>query len=259
VKTDPSAVGAALGAAVGSSADQDTHMEMPPPRDMIGDVGVTFHSLIARGLQAAIAYADGIDQAAVLGLRSGAGAGAVADTTGTVCSSSSSRTSRSLPWAPRGETEALVITDHEGIILYTNRAWSRLCGFSNDDVVGRTSKILQGPQSDPDTVWCLNEALMSGLPAHAQIVNYRKSGTAFVNDFEVLPIYNWHGAVGEDGTQGASPDTNMKVWNPALSPLGPSHFVARLNVTPDREDLPSLTESQMALRDESDALLAASG
>jgi len=35
-------------------------------------------------------------------------------------------------------------------ICHANNAWSLLCGYSVPEVLGKTCKILQGPETDPD-------------------------------------------------------------------------------------------------------------
>jgi hypothetical protein len=80
----------------------------------------------------------------------------------------------------------------------------------------------------------LDERLQSGLPTKARLINYRKSGAAFVNELTIVPIYDWHNGT---NTQRCKYD------------YGPTHFVARLDITPDRHDLTPLTEEEILMRD----------
>ena len=282
-------------------ADKE-HMDMFSSRDMLEDGGLQFRSLIEHGLRTAVDYADGVDSSVPVEVRDafptegegeGEGTGGAASVSTTPLSAARhsqqqnpgpSPTNQNNP-AP-GKQEAIVITDSSGTILYTNEAWSKLCGFSNDEVVGRTSSILQGPDSEGETVHRLGERLSSGLPAKARVLNYRKSGAAFVNEFEILPIYDWNhgfsakglvkGANGnfngvnahvphkhdEDGASGdktiakddpkflhrwpaetSSSEDNMVRYS------GPSHFVARLDESPDLHDVKPLTDDEKRLRD----------
>ena len=139
-----------------------------------------------------------------------------------------------------GMKEALLITDGKGIILHSNKAWEALCGFSNEDIKGLDNGFLQGPLSDSKSISDLNDKIQAGLPATASIINYRKSGTAFLNNFTVVPIYDW--LHGENHVNSSSRNTNNGVSLYNNRTLVPDHYVARLDVTPNREDLTPLTE-----------------
>ena len=226
----------------------DKGMEMHSPHDMLEDGGLTFRHLIGGSLGMAIRYADGIGKDAKLDVEA-----PPADAFEDEAAGQSTEV-----WEAR---EALVITDDVGTILYTNEAWSDLCGFTSDDVIGRTSSVLQGPLSDGKTVSRLNERLASGLPASARILNYRKNGTAFVNNFEILPIYDWKfSEAGDDtATVKTSVDDKVREINLVKWPshgsseqkkyVGPSHFIAKLYRTSDRPDLPRLTPEELQMRD----------
>jgi diguanylate cyclase (GGDEF)-like protein/PAS domain S-box-containing protein len=52
--------------------------------------------------------------------------------------------------------EGLSVTDDQGVILQVNRAFSEITGFSADDVIGKTHKVLSARRHDADfhkTVW----------------------------------------------------------------------------------------------------------
>ena len=37
----------------------------------------------------------------------------------------------------------------------------------------------------------LNERMALGLPTKTKLINYRKSGEPFLNDFTVVPVFDW--------------------------------------------------------------------
>lgn len=90
-----------------------------------------------------------------------------------------------------GSDQALVITDGKGKIEHFNQTWENLCGFKLDEVKGKSGKFLQGPLTDKEAVADMNERLFTGLYAKASMVNYRRSGAAFVNDLTIIPMYDW--------------------------------------------------------------------
>ena len=163
----------------------------------------------------------------------------------------------------KGVKEALLITDGKGIILHSNAAWESLCGFSTEDIKGLDNGFLQGPLSDKKAISELNDKIQTGLPATASIINYRKDGTAFPNNFTVVPIYDWlHGddklknsLNGINGVNGINTPgginngiNNTNNFNTNNKLLVPDHFVARLDVTANRYDLKPLTPEEMKRR-----------
>lgn len=136
-----------------------------------------------------------------------------------------------------GKSDALIVTDGNGYIIHANEAWSQLCGFSREEILGKTISFLQGPLTSSEDVSRLNEKLQTGLPAIGQILNYRKSGRAIVNEYTVLPIYDWL----RDGVILKPDITNV--------PPRPSHFIAKLTPTLDKIDVKPLTPDEMRLRD----------
>jgi PAS domain S-box-containing protein len=137
-----------------------------------------------------------------------------------------------------GKNEALIVTDGKGVIMHSNKAWENLCGFKPETIRGRPNSFLQGPLTDMKKVTELNQKLMSGVPAHSKIVNYREDGTAFVNSFTVIPIYDWlHGDKVE-----------CDLLDNTYQYLVPDFFIARLDITPNRYDLPPLTEEELERR-----------
>ena len=80
-------------------------------------------------------------------------------------------------------------TDHlGGRIVYVNEAFIRMTGYSAEEVVGRTPRILLGPQTDRDHLNQVRQALTSLESVRVEMVNYRKDGSAYWVDVNVVPI-----------------------------------------------------------------------
>lgn len=73
-------------------------------------------------------------------------------------------------------------------ILYANRAFERMTGYSTGEVIGRTPRILQGPKTDRATLDRIREALQSWKPIREQLTNYRKDGSEFRVDLSIFPL-----------------------------------------------------------------------
>jgi two-component system cell cycle sensor histidine kinase/response regulator CckA len=73
-------------------------------------------------------------------------------------------------------------------VLYVNDAFCRMTGYSRAEVVGRSLHFLRGPESDPDTLTRIRDALDSGSPLQVELLNYRKDGTGFWVDLSLVPV-----------------------------------------------------------------------
>jgi PAS domain S-box-containing protein len=78
-------------------------------------------------------------------------------------------------------------------IIFASRPFLLLTGYSEEEVVGRNCRFLQGPETDPQVVSQIREAVRSGSPFSGQILNYRKDGTPFWNYLRILPIRDTDG------------------------------------------------------------------
>ena len=73
-------------------------------------------------------------------------------------------------------------------ILFVNRAFSDLTGYSADEVIGETPRLLQGELTDRATLDRFLEAMADGEAFTGDIVNYRADGTPFLMDWRVIEI-----------------------------------------------------------------------
>ncbi|MDT7953062.1 MAG: PAS domain-containing protein [Acetobacteraceae bacterium] len=64
-------------------------------------------------------------------------------------------------------------------IVYCNRAFLDLTGYTEKEVVGRNCRFLQGPETDRDTVRRIRESLDTRRDVHEELLNYRKNGSHF--------------------------------------------------------------------------------
>lgn len=74
-------------------------------------------------------------------------------------------------------------------ILYINKAFTRITGYSKEEVFGRNCRFLQGEDTDQATRKTMRQALKEGREFNCQILNYRKNGTPFYNNLSISPIY----------------------------------------------------------------------
>lgn len=62
-------------------------------------------------------------------------------------------------------------------ILYVNKKWEEVTGYSKEEVIGKTPRILQGPKSCRKTLDDLKSSLKNNQKFEGTTVNYAKDGT----------------------------------------------------------------------------------
>ena len=86
--------------------------------------------------------------------------------------------------------DSILITEAsaEGKIIYANDAFEKLTGHEPSSVIGKTPRILQGPETDEKVITKLSDALKSGGKFEDKAINYKKDGTPFMMYWRVVPI-----------------------------------------------------------------------
>jgi PAS domain S-box-containing protein len=91
---------------------------------------------------------------------------------------------------------AVIITDAHGRIEWVNDSFTKITGYSPDEVIGRKpGSFLQGPDTDPAQVARIRAAVHAGQSAEAELVNYSKDGVPYWIKIEVQPIRDEQGNV----------------------------------------------------------------
>ena len=80
-------------------------------------------------------------------------------------------------------------------IVYANPAFERMTGWSRAEVLGKSPRILQGPETDLRIFADLKEKLRAGQIWEGRAPNYRKDGSEFWMEWSIVPLKNEHGEV----------------------------------------------------------------
>ena len=75
-------------------------------------------------------------------------------------------------------------------IVFANRAFISMSGYSAEEIIGFNCRFLQGPDTDVHTVASIKEAIASRTEITTEILNYRKDGSSFWNALYISPVYN---------------------------------------------------------------------
>ena len=90
--------------------------------------------------------------------------------------------------------DAILISEAEPLdmpgpaVVFANRAFERMTGFTSEEIVGLTPRILQGPETSSATKARIRENLTNWQPIREQILNYRKDGTPFWVELSIVPV-----------------------------------------------------------------------
>jgi PAS domain S-box-containing protein len=86
--------------------------------------------------------------------------------------------------------DAMMITENkpEYPVVFVNQSFTRITGYSNEDLVGRSPSVLQGPKTDRAVLDRLREDLAAGRMFHGVAVNYRKDGSEFLMEWKIAPV-----------------------------------------------------------------------
>ncbi|WP_332813351.1 bifunctional diguanylate cyclase/phosphodiesterase [Ramlibacter sp.] len=104
-------------------------------------------------------------------------------------------------------TEAGPFSEPGPRIVFVNDAFERRTGYTRDEVIGRSPRLLQGPNTQRAALDRIRAAMEEWRPARVDLVNYKKNGEPFWVDLDVSPVWDkerklthWV-AVGRDVTE----------------------------------------------------------
>ncbi|MDT3401798.1 PAS domain S-box protein [Mucilaginibacter terrae] len=98
-------------------------------------------------------------------------------------------------------SDSVLITSAEPLkepgpqIIYINEAFTKMTGYTADEVIGRSPRFLQGAKTSPDETLRIANAMQKGIPVNATLLNYKKNGEEFWNSFTISPVSNQQGQI----------------------------------------------------------------
>lgn len=127
---------------------------------------------------------------------------------------------------------AIVITnacfeDNGPHILFCNPAFCEMTGYSEEELIGQSPRILQGPETDLTVIQELKDCISQGLFFHNHTINYRKDKTPYEVEWNISPIKTETGEI----THFVSVQRDITEKNESLKYQ--AMLVAAINTTPD--------------------------
>ncbi|MBV9390801.1 MAG: PAS domain-containing protein [Verrucomicrobia bacterium] len=91
--------------------------------------------------------------------------------------------------------DCLVLTDSEGLIFWVNDTFSRMCGYSMTELLGKKpGSVLQGPGTDPSVVSRIRASMSSNRRCREELINYHKNGRPYRVSIDINPLEGHDGA-----------------------------------------------------------------
>jgi PAS domain S-box-containing protein len=75
-------------------------------------------------------------------------------------------------------------------IIYANKAFERLTGYSQEDIIGHNCRFLQGEDRDQAGRYQIVEAMKNHESIEVTLRNYKKDGTLFFNRLKITPLFD---------------------------------------------------------------------
>jgi PAS domain S-box-containing protein len=75
-------------------------------------------------------------------------------------------------------------------IVYANKAFEILTGYSQEEIIGYNCRFLQGQDRDQEARFQIAEAMRNHLPTEVTIRNYKKDGQLFHNRLKITPLFD---------------------------------------------------------------------
>ncbi|MFP4025034.1 MAG: PAS domain S-box protein [Thiohalospira sp.] len=102
---------------------------------------------------------------------------------------------RQLSTAVKQSPVSIVITDLKGNIEYVNPQFTKITGYSYDELIGQNPRILKSGNTTPDEYKKLWKTIHSGKIWEGEFLNKRKDGTTYWESATLSPIKNQEGKI----------------------------------------------------------------
>ncbi|CAH0190907.1 putative signaling protein CC_0091 [Massilia sp. Bi118] len=73
-------------------------------------------------------------------------------------------------------------------VMFANDAFLRRTGYTRGEIIGRSMRVLHGPETDKATVRRILDGMARSQPVRAEIVNYTKDGEPYWVEMEMMPF-----------------------------------------------------------------------
>ena len=97
-----------------------------------------------------------------------------------------------------GSVNGITLSDpdqEDNPIVYANKAFEQITGYSREETVGRNCRFLQGQERDQPELQPIRDAIKNAQPVEVTLKNFRKNGELFYNRLSITPLFDKDGHV----------------------------------------------------------------
>jgi PAS domain S-box-containing protein len=102
---------------------------------------------------------------------------------------------RKLWRAVEQSADLVIITDRDGVIEYVNPAFETLTGYSREETIGQTPRMLKSEEQTPEIYRELWQTILSGTVFRGVLANRRKNGEIFFAEKTITPLRDAEGKI----------------------------------------------------------------
>ena len=88
---------------------------------------------------------------------------------------------------------AISITDAKANILFANDAFTRVTGYSKNEILGKNESSLSNHTTPPEIYQSMWTELSAQKPWSGKVLNRRKDGTLYLAELEISPVVDASG------------------------------------------------------------------
>jgi PAS domain S-box-containing protein len=89
----------------------------------------------------------------------------------------------------------IIISRRDGTIVWVNKAFEELSGYTREEALGQSTRLLKAGQQSPSFYKNMWETILSGQRWRGELVNRRKDGTVYEEEMTITPVKNGAGDV----------------------------------------------------------------
>lgn len=102
---------------------------------------------------------------------------------------------KSLKIRERIKNEVVVVTDLDLKIVFASTGIKKMTGYTEDEILGKTPKIFQGPETSNVALKEIRKAINLQMPFEKTIENYKKNGHTYKCRINGVPVFNLKGEI----------------------------------------------------------------